>query len=315
MTVKGFTLYYVKESCLILIHFIVSLLNVLYTYSGCRKLIVDYIEPFLLQSLARQLHIPKHVAIIMDGNRRWAVHHSLKKQEGHVYGYQTLEQTLNRLQYIGVECVTAFSFSIENLKRPVEEQKALFELAEDKLQLMMHRKGIIEKHRIHVQILGNTELLPSNLQRVMHDVMDYSEKYNSKETSTSVPYGPLYDSKKTSMKSKTSGLTLNLCFAYTGTEDISRSLYRHLEQPSFSKINVKRINQALYTTSCPPIDMLIRTSGESRLSDFLGWQLTHSPAMLMFLDTMWPDFNVFSLLKCMFHFDHHYEQLHHKKKM
>ncbi len=142
--------------------------------------------------------VPKHIAIIMDGNRRWATKHQVQRKDGHLTGFSTLEQILHYCQYLGVEIVTVFAFSIENFKRSKDEVDTLMQLAKEKFEDMCNpnKSQLIFKNQVKIRVLGNLRLLPDDVSKAAERVMKMSE-HNSK-------------------------LILNLCFSYTRSYEQKR---------------------------------------------------------------------------------------------
>eukprot|EP01080_Neovahlkampfia_damariscottae_P010133 gene10133-2552_t len=199
--------------------------------------IIEYIVIYILKFGP----IPKHVAFIMDGNRRWAKNNNLTTEKGHENGYEKLKDTLDWCQKFDIEEVTVFAFSIENFKRSESEVNTLMNLAQTKFEEMMSQ-DIIDKYDLKIKILGEKSLLPKGLQ----DTIDKVESYSSDRKS----------------------LLLNICFSYTSNQEITSALKK------CNKFTIEELNSNLYTSHEP--DILIRTSGERRLSDFLTWQCGNS---------------------------------------
>ncbi|KAK7108774.1 dehydrodolichyl diphosphate synthase complex subunit DHDDS-like [Littorina saxatilis] len=216
--------------------------------------------------------VPKHVAFIMDGNRRFAVKQSIDRAEGHLKGFDKLAETLDWCLDLGICEVTVYAFSIENFKRSKEEVQCLMEIARQKFARLMQEKEMIEKHGVCVRVLGNLSLLPLDVQQLIADVVNYS-KHNDKAI-------------------------LNVCFAYTAQDDMSNAMKElalgvKAGDIRDSDISETLLEQCLYTSHSRPVDLLIRTSGEVRLSDFLLWESAYS--CLVFVKVLWPEFSVWHL--------------------
>ncbi|KAE8749961.1 hypothetical protein FOCC_FOCC003431 [Frankliniella occidentalis] len=195
--------------------------------------------------------IPKHVAFIMDGNRRFAKKHNVQKIEGHLKGFDRLSETLNWCLELGIKEVTVYAFSIENFKRTQDEVDGLMDLATEKFQRLLEEKDKLTEHGVHIRVIGNLDLLPIDLRRLMAKAM-LMTKDNSKAI-------------------------LNIAFAYTGREEIMQGVKQTVHGVADGVLSTVDITQDLlsktfYTNHSPIPDLLIRTSGEVRLSDFLLWQ-------------------------------------------
>lgn len=223
--------------------------------------------------------IPRHIAIIMDGNRRFAKKNSMGRAEGHLKGFDKLAETLEWCLHLGILEVTVYAFSIENFKRSKDEVDCLMELARQKFTRLMEEKEMIQKHEVCVQVLGNLSLLPEDIQRTVAEVVNLS-KNNTRAT-------------------------LNVCFSYTSRDEICTAMREMAEGVDRGEINESDISEellekCLYTNQSPDPDLLIRTSGEVRLSDFLLWQSTFS--VLSFLEVLWPDFSIWHLYAAVLHY-------------
>lgn len=200
--------------------------------------------------------IPRHVAFIMDGNRRYAKKFHLNSStDGHVHGFDKLAQALQWCLDIGIEEVTVYAFSIENFNRSESEVNALLELAREKFYKFMDEKDELNKRGICIRMIGNWKLLPLDLQKCMADVMLLTQNNNK--------------------------AFLNVAFAYTSRDEITESIrdivngVKHNElEPN--DVTDRLIRRCMYSGRSSDPDLLVRTSGESRLSDFLLWQVIHS---------------------------------------
>jgi undecaprenyl diphosphate synthase len=208
---------------------------------------------------------PNHIAIIMDGNGRWARQRSRPRTFGHAEGVEALRRTVEAAGELGVRYLTVFGFSTENWRRPIEEVNALFDL----LRLYVARDlDRLAREGVRVRVIGERD----NLQQDILDIIDRAE-------------------------SRTRGndrLNLTIAFNYGGQDEIARAARRAAEDVAAGKIAASDINPqtfALYldTAELPPPDLLIRTSGELRLSNFMLWQAAYTE--LVFVDRLWPDFD------------------------
>ena len=210
-------------------------------------------------------NIPKHIALILDGNRRWAKAHKLPIKLGHKKGAETLEKIVKYANKIGIEYVTAYAFSTENWKRSEEEVSALMALLRYYLDDYSERADM---ENIKVTIIGEKEGLNSKLQASINRVMKKTEN--------------------------NTGVNFIICLNYGGRLEITRAVQKIAQEVKDGKIDISEINEDtisnhLYTANIPDPDLMIRTSGELRTSNFLPWQLVYSE--FLFVDKYWPDFN------------------------
>lgn len=210
-------------------------------------------------------NIPKHIALILDGNRRWAKAHKLPIKLGHKKGAETLEKIVKYANKIGIEYVTAYAFSTENWKRSEEEVSALMALLRYYLDDYSERADM---ENIKVTIIGEKEGLNSKLQASIDRVMKKTEN--------------------------NTGVNFIICLNYGGRLEITRAVQKIAQEVKDGKIDISEINEDtisnhLYTANIPDPDLMIRTSGELRTSNFLPWQLVYSE--FLFVDKYWPDFN------------------------
>jgi undecaprenyl diphosphate synthase len=204
--------------------------------------------------------IPKHVAIIMDGNGRWAKQKSLPRSEGHRQGTDVIEPVMDAAIELGIEVVSIYAFSTENWTRPRLEVMGLWNLLEDffkrKLETII-RKGIRVRHS------GITGRLPLSTKKAISDAIEATKK-NKK-------------------------IVLNLCINYGSRQEILKAVNDWLEDKKENeKLTDKKLEKYLYTAGFPDVDLLIRTSGEYRISNYLLWQIAY--AELYFTDILWPDY-------------------------
>lgn len=235
--------------------------------------------------------VPKHVAIIMDGNRRFAQKNSMDRAEGHLKGFDKLAETLEWCLDLGIMEVTVYAFSIENFKRSKEEVDCLMELAHQKFTRLLQEKDLIQKHNVCVRVLGNLHLLPIDIQKLVAEVVNIS-------------------------KNNTRAI-LNVCFSYTSRDEIctamkevAEGVERGLLKPS--DISEELLEKCLYTCKSHDPDLLIRTSGEVRLSDFLLWQSSFS--VLSFIKVLWPDFSVWHLYAAILQYQRNYTAIQNAKE-
>ena len=209
--------------------------------------------------------VPKHSAIIMDGNRRWAKEHGLNAKLGHKEGAENLKRLTRYANKIGIEYLTVYAFSTENWKRSEEEVGALMLLFKNYLNDLV---TAVDTEDIRVKIFGHIESLPKTLQESIYKAIEKTK-----------------DNK---------GTTFCIAFNYGGRDEIIKAVQEIAQDISTNKIDINDINENLvssylYTKDEPDPDLLIRTSGEIRLSNFLPWQLVYSE--FIFVDKVWPDFS------------------------
>lgn len=209
--------------------------------------------------------MPKHIAIIMDGNRRWAKEHKLDGSFGHKKGAEVLETVAKHCNKIGLEALTVYAFSTENWKRTKEEVGAILLLLNMYLDKFLKTADL---ENIKLRIIGDRDKnMPEEIKAKMIK-MEEKTKNNT-------------------------GLKFNIAFNYGGRDEIVKATQKIAEQVKEGKLKIEDITENtisnnLYTAGLPDPDLLIRTSGELRTSNFLPWQITYSE--FMFLDKYWPDF-------------------------
>ncbi|MEM2419926.1 MAG: polyprenyl diphosphate synthase [Candidatus Bathyarchaeia archaeon] len=218
---------------------------------------------------------PEHIAIILDGNRRWASEKELPPWLGHKEGAEKVEDLLEWCLRLNVKSITLYAFSTENFRRPKKEIEEIMRIACEKLQKIL-RDDRIHKNRVRVKVIGRRYLLPENLQRLIEEVERATQNYDEH--------------------------FLNIAFAYGGRAEIVDAARKIAEKVQSGELNAKEVNEELfekflYTSHLPKQDpdLIIRTSGEERLSGFLLWQSAYSE--LCFLDVYWPDFRLIDLLR------------------
>ena len=209
-------------------------------------------------------NLPKHIAIIMDGNRRWAKLKCMPSNFGHKEGAKTLEKIVRYANKIGLEYITVYAFSTENWKRAEEEVKALMMLLQNYLDEYSKRA---DTENIRVKILGDITALSEGMQKSILKCMERTKD--------------------------NTGVTFNIALNYGGRDEIVKAVKKIATDIKENKIDIediseKMISNNLYTKGEPDPDLLIRTSGELRLSNFLPWQLVYSE--FLFIDKNWPDF-------------------------
>lgn len=228
----------------------------------------------ILGAIMRTGPVPRHVGVVMDGNRRYAKTHNIELKEGHNLGFDSMANILELLYESGVECATVYAFSIENFKRLRYEVEWLMDLAKSKFQQMSQHGELCEKYGIRIKILGDISLLPADVRHILHQTEQIT-KQNSRAT-------------------------LNVCFPYTSRNEMAHAIKSVVsasrKDPSLD-ISETTINDFLYTSEAPPLDLLIRTSGTYRFSDFLCWQAVSSTCTIVFSEKLWPEFSAWDMAK------------------
>eukprot|EP00919_Chromeraceae_sp_WS-2016_P033972 GHVR01080475.1.p1 GENE.GHVR01080475.1~~GHVR01080475.1.p1 ORF type:complete len:264 (+),score=57.64 GHVR01080475.1:50-841(+) len=246
----------------------------------------------MVLAAARIGPLPAHIGFIMDGNRRFARKHDAESIMGHRCGFDKLNQILAWCLQLGVTCITVFAFSLENFKRSEEEVSSLLSLAEEKfVDVFWHEEFLIEKG-IRVRVAGDCKYLPPSLRQAVYDICEKTSNCRH--------------------------ACLIVCLGYTSTHEICTSIRKTVSfinndiniiniqnNEYFDKnINNKEIEKILlnniYTVGSPPLSLILRTSGETRLSDFLLLQCTNSSAQVQFLRCLWPEVQLTHLLVALF---------------
>ena len=210
--------------------------------------------------------LPRHVAIIMDGNGRWAKAHRLNVAMGHRQGTETLREIIRHTDDLGIEALTIYAFSTENWSRSAEEVAALMQLI---LDFFASEIDELDEKGVRILILGEKDALPQK----QRDVLIEAEERTAKNA----------------------GLRLNIALNYGGRAELTRAARRLAEKVRAGELAPEQVTEealagALYTAGQPDVDLLIRTSGEMRLSNFLLWQCAY--AEFVFPEVLWPDFTV-----------------------
>lgn len=208
--------------------------------------------------------IPQHVAIIMDGNGRWAQNKGKQRIFGHREGIESVRDIVNAASLIGIKYLTLYAFSIDNWKRPSTEVSGLMKLLEVFLSKEFDE---LNANNVIIESIGKINALPKNIQKMLKDA---NEKTRDN-----------------------TGLTLNLALSYTGRWDISRAMQMIALDVRRGKISPEDLNEEKFSTylstaTMPDPDLLIRTSGEMRISNFLLWELAYSEIFVS--DKLWPEF-------------------------
>ena len=210
--------------------------------------------------------IPRHVAIIMDGNGRWAQKKGMSRSFGHSAGAKVIEQLMDSALNLKIKCVSLYAFSTENWSRPTTEINTLWRLLEnyfDEKIPIMNQKGIRITHS------GSLKRLPQSVVSRIQNAVSSTKKNNK--------------------------IVLNFCLNYGSRQEIVESVNKWIEKNPTKKITEKALAANLYVPELPEVDLLIRTSGECRVSNFLLWQIAY--AEFVFEKVLWPDFKPNNLYK------------------
>ena len=216
-------------------------------------------------------NLPRHIAIIMDGNGRWAKKKNLNRISGHIKGVNAVREIVTACRELGIKVLTLYAFSVENWRRPKDEVAALMGLLEE--YLLKEREEMIQNN-IRLSAIGRLEDLPLDVWNTLKEAIKMTEQCN--------------------------GMILNLALSYGGRSEILHAIQGILSDFQKGKvkpeeINLQRFSQYLWTRGIPDPDLLIRTSGEFRISNFLLWQIAYTE--LYVTETLWPDFDRKELLK------------------
>ena len=211
-----------------------------------------------------EINLPNHIAIIMDGNRRWAKQRNLDSRLGHKKGAEALENIVKYCNKIGIKYLTVYAFSTENWKRSKEEVGALMLLLQHYLDDFSKRA---DTDNIRIKMLGDREGLSAGLLKSLDNAIERTKD--------------------------NTGVTFNVAFNYGGRDEIVKAVRKIAEKFKENELGIEDINEELisnnlYTEGMPDPDLMIRTSGEIRLSNFLPWQLVYSE--FYFTEKLWPDF-------------------------
>lgn len=215
--------------------------------------------------------LPRHVAIIMDGNGRWAEKRHEPRLFGHKAGAESVRDIVEAARELGIQVLTLYAFSSENWNRPVQEVSGLMTILKKFLVAELSR---MQQNGIRLSCIGEMEKLPQGVRETLQDSI--------------------------ARTSSNTEMILNLALSYGARDEITRAVRLLAEEcvagrMKTSEITIEQVNSSLYTAGLPDPDLLIRTGGEARLSNFLLWQLSY--AEIYFTDVMWPDFRKDVFLK------------------
>ena len=209
--------------------------------------------------------LPRHIAIIMDGNGRWAQKRALPRKAGHAAGAETFRRIATYCKEIGIEYFTVYAFSTENWKRPAEEVGTIMEILEKYLHEAMEK---MERDKVKIKFFGDVSILSPKLRRLIDETQELSKRFE--------------------------GVQVNICVNYGGRDEILRAAERYAKELADGvapggRLSEEKFSGYMYSAGIPDPDLIIRPSGEMRLSNFLLWQSAYSE--LYFTDVLWPDFN------------------------
>ncbi|PNX47865.1 MAG: di-trans,poly-cis-decaprenylcistransferase [Thermoplasmata archaeon M9B1D] len=210
--------------------------------------------------------VPEHVAVIMDGNRRFASSLGLSPEIGHQFGRDKIKEVLEWCFELGIKNLTIYAFSTENFNRSSNEVKTLMDLCKEELKKAF-KDSRIHKNKVRIRIIGRLDTLPKDIATQAKNIMDQTEHYDK--------------------------YSFNIALAYGGREEIIQAIQKIAKDVKSGKVKIEDIKESifskyLYTNGIPDPDIILRTSGEERISNFLLWQLAYSE--LYFSDVYWPAF-------------------------
>ena len=215
----------------------------------------------------------KHIAFIMDGNGRWAKKRMMPRTYGHKVACKRIIEIVRFVRSIGIKVVTLYAFSTENWNRPEDEITKLFQYLEDFFNEYINE---FIKEKCRIQVSGDISRLPEKTQKIINEAIDLTKDFDD--------------------------YVFNICLNYGGRQEIVRATKLILKDVKSGKLDIEKLDTEiykdyLYTKGLPEIDLMVRTSGEKRISNFLPYQLAYSE--FIFTDTCWPDFTPDKLKECL----------------
>lgn len=243
-----------------------------------QKLVSNYYENRLLQRVKKGDHLPNHIGIILDGNRRYAEIEGLSKDTGHTLGAERLEEVLGWARELGIPHMTVYAFSKENFRRSSDEVQALMDLFKKKFREVV-RDERVHENKLRVRVIGDLSSLPGDVREAIREAEKATESYDN--------------------------YSLNIAVGYGGRAELTnaiRDICRRVEEGklSYQDVSEEVIGESLYTADLPDPDLIIRTSGEERLSGFLLWQSAYSE--LYFCEANWPNFDKINFLRAIYNY-------------
>ena len=241
-------------------------------YNFFSKKINEFKDEKLIDEIKKQ-SVPHHVAIIMDGNRRFAKFLGLSKEAGHQFGRDKIKEVIEWCFELNIKNLTVYAFSTENFKRDRGEVETLMNLCKKEIDKAVDDSRV-HKNKVKIRIIGRLENLPNDLKKSAENIIDSTKQYDQ--------------------------YSFNIALAYGGREEIVEAIKKIAKDVKKDKIKIKDIKKEivskyLYTNGIPDPDIILRTSGEERISNFLLWQLAYSE--LYFSDVYWPAFQKRDFLK------------------
>lgn len=229
-----------------------------------------------LEEEVKQRPLPRHVGVIMDGNGRWAEQHGLARVQGHREGSNSVREVTRCARRLGLQALTLYAFSSQNWSRPADEVAALMDLLREYLE--KEREELLS-NGIRMNVIGDLDRLPRMVREPLFKVREESQR--------------------------NSAMVLTLALSYGGREELVRAARILAERVARGELQPSQIDEsafegALFTADLPPLDLVIRTSGEQRISNFLLWQAAY--AELVFIDALWPDVRAEQFLDCVAEF-------------
>ena len=220
------------------------------------------------------IKLPRHIAVIMDGNGRWAQQRGLPRSAGHAAGAETFRRIATYCKALGLEHLTVYAFSTENWKRSADEVDAIMGLLKKYLLESIEK---MERDRIRLKLLGDTSVLSGELR----ELIDTTDKIAARLPGC---------------------FQANVCVNYGGRDEIVRAVKRYARENPIGELTEQAISDNLDTAGIPDPDLIIRTGGEYRISNFLLWECAYSE--LLFTDVLWPDFTPEDIDKALLEFTH-----------
>lgn len=233
------------------------------TFATLRDMMMNMAQSAVVRALSVG-PMPEHIAFIMDGNRRWSREHGSHVQHGHQMGFQALKRVLELCMSLErVHTVTVYAFAIDNFKRDPSEVAALMDLARSRLLELIGHGEVVSRHSIRIRVVGHRSLLPRDVQAAVERIEE-ATKYNTRGV-------------------------LNICMPYSARDEMSQAANACVREGT--ALTQEAFEKHLMVTDDVPVDLLVRTSRVSRLSDFLLWQCNES-TQLHFVDRYWPQFGL-----------------------
>ncbi|XP_011877156.1 PREDICTED: dehydrodolichyl diphosphate syntase complex subunit Dhdds-like [Vollenhovia emeryi] len=244
----------------------------------------------LVLRIVKTGQIPGHVALIMDGNRRYSNKQNLRKVEGTLRGFIKMTETLNWCMHLGITEITVYAYSIENFQRSKEEVDIFIDFVKQGFKCLLEEREKLQKAGVCIRVIGNLSFLPKDMCKLIAEAIVITKDNNK--------------------------IIFNLALSYTSRDEVTsaiRDIGRGVKRGEILPEDVDEdlINDCLYFYKSPNPDLLIRTSGETRLSDFLMWQIADS--CIYFTDVLWPEFSIWNFLAAIFYYQRCFPDLQKKR--